>query len=77
MILPKYKKQRISQNFILIEDTLYLQLSAHTPARQYPLLPPSSKGQSTPLFQVPANTLKPPPSCKKDETVYEVFSRVK
>lgn len=74
-ILPKNKKQNISQKFQLVENILYLQLSTHTPSRQYPLLPPTPKG--TVAFQVPANTLKTPPSCKEGEKVYEVLSRVK
>ncbi len=77
VILPKNKEKNISQKFHLVGNTLYFQLSTHTPPRQYPLLPPSPKGKSTVSFQVPANTLKPPSSCKKDEKVYEVFSRVK
>ena len=77
VILPKNKEKNISQKFHLVRNTLYLQLSTHTPPRKYPLLPPSPKRKGTVSFQVPANTLKPPPPCKKDDKVYEVFSRMK
>ena len=75
-ILPKNKKQHTSQEFYLAGDTLYLQLSTHAPARQFPLLPPLPSGDSV-NFQVPATNLKPPPSCKEGEKMYEVFSRVR
>ena len=77
VMLPKNEKKVLSQNFTIAGDILYLQLSAHTPSRHYPLFPSSPKEDNFVYFQVPASTLKPPPSCKKDEKVYEVFFRVK
>ena len=76
VILPKSKEKHISQEFNLVGDTLYLVLSSQIPPRQYPLLSPSPEGDAI-TFQVPATNIAPPPSCKKDEKVYEVFFRVK